>query len=197
MFTQAEPALERSQGGLGIGLSLVRGLVELHGGRVEAHSEGPGTGSHFIVTLPLAPPIAIDDVPGSVDEGPRAHPSRRVLVADDLRDGADTLVLLLRLDGHDAHAVYGGDEAVAAAEALRPDIVLLDIGMPRVNGYEAARRIRQAPWGQGITLIAATGWGQQADKALARQAGFDHHLTKPIEPERLRALVAAPRGATW
>ena len=105
-------------------------------------------------------------------------------------------MLLLRLDGHDAHAVYGGEEAVHAAATLRPDIVLLDIGMPRVNGYEAARRIRQAPWGASMTLIAATGWGQQHDKALARDAGFDHHLTKPIEPDRLRALIGtiAARG---
>jgi PAS domain S-box-containing protein len=196
MFTQAEPALERSQGGLGIGLSLVRGLTELHGGSVEAMSGGPGAGSTFKVTLPLASPSR-ERAPEVPVRAGAAMPARRVLVADDLRDGADTLALLLRLDGHDAHAVYGGDEAVEAAATLRPDIVLLDIGMPRVNGYEAARRIREAPWGASMTLIAATGWGQQHDKARAREAGFDHHLTKPIEPDHLRALIGripAPGG---
>jgi len=189
MFSQAAPALERSHGGLGIGLSLVRGLVDLHGGTVEARSAGPGQGSEFVVRLPLANggqtprrrPLAESDA--------TARPCR-ILVADDNRDTAESLAAMLRLMGHRVETADDGLGAVQAAAGTRPDIVLMDIGMPRMNGYEAARRIREQPWGVGLPLVALTGWGQEADRRRAFEAGFDHHLTKPVDPSSLRRLLA-------
>jgi PAS domain S-box-containing protein len=197
MFAQAAPALERSQGGLGIGLSLVKGLVEMHGGRVEAHSEGLGKGSEFVVRLPLScgPHAPGSPHPGGGEDA-TGRPARRILVADDNRDAADSLAMMLRLDGHEVHAVHDGQEAVEAAEWFRPDVVLLDIGMPKLNGYDACRRIRAQPWGQGILLAATTGWGQEEDKRRAMEAGFDCHLTKPVahaDLEKLLARLAAQR----
>jgi CheY-like chemotaxis protein len=196
MFAQAAPALERSQGGLGIGLSLVKGLVEMHGGRVEARSEGTGKGSEFVVRLPIScgPPAPESPHPGG--EGTTPRPARRILVADDNRDAADSLAMMLRLYGHEVHAVHDGQEAVEAAEWFRPDVALLDIGMPKLNGYDACRRIRAQPWGQGILLVATTGWGQEEDKRRAMEVGFDRHLTKPVahaDLEKLLAGVAAGR----
>ncbi len=190
MFSQATPALERAQGGLGIGLSLVRGLVEMHGGAVEARSDGPGKGSEFIVRLPLAPgPPDRGPSPAQGEKGAHA-PARRILVADDNPDAADSLALVLRLGGHEVHAVHNGQEAVEAAERMRPDLALLDIGMPGLNGYEAARRIRQRPGGEGVVLVAVTGWGQDDDKRKAAEAGFDRHLTKPVDPQALEEILA-------
>ncbi|HEV3006080.1 MAG TPA: PAS domain-containing protein, partial [Pirellulales bacterium] len=207
MFSQVAPALERSQGGLGIGLALVRGLVELHGGCVEARSAGPGRGSEFIVALPLvdsggrqrdsfggtsaeAPEPALQRQAGG---GERSHTGRkcRVLAADDLRDSVDSLAVMLRLMGHEFQTAYDGLEAVQAAAAFRPDVVLLDIGMPKMNGYEAARHIREQAWGKDMLLVALTGWGQEEDKRRAAEAGFDHHLTKPVDLEALQKLLAA------
>jgi PAS domain S-box-containing protein len=191
MFSQVAPALERSQGGLGIGLALVRGLVELHGGSTQAHSAGPGKGSEFTVRLPVgdapvqAPPETRVD-----GEKPCARPKCRILVADDLRDSVDSLAMMLRLAGHAIQVAHDGLEAVQAAATFRPDVVLLDIGMPKMNGYEAARHIRQQPWGKGMLLVALTGWGQEEDKRRAFEAGFDHHLTKPVEPAALEKLLA-------
>jgi CheY-like chemotaxis protein len=206
MFSQVAPALERSQGGLGIGLALVRGLVELHGGRVEARSAGPGRGSEFVVALPIvdsggrqrdsvvtsaeAPEPALQR-PGGGGENSRAGKKCRVLAADDLRDSVDSLAIMLRLMGHEFQTAGDGLEAVQAAAAFRPDVVLLDIGMPKMNGYEAARHIREQAWGQDMLLVALTGWGQDDDKRRAAEAGFDHHLTKPVSLDALQKLLAA------
>jgi PAS domain S-box-containing protein len=191
LFSQVNTALDRPRGGLGIGLALVRGLVELHGGTVEARSAGLGKGSEFRVTLPLArtPLRTTQEVP-VVEQGPAARP-RRLLVVDDNRDSAESLALLLRRRGHEVREAYDGQEALAAAESFRPDVVLLDIGLPGMNGYEVARRIRREPWSRGIVLVAVTGWGQEGDKRRSREAGIDHHLTKPVDLVRLSALLDA------
>jgi PAS domain S-box-containing protein len=194
MFSQAAPALERAQGGLGIGLSLVKGLVELHGGAIEARSDGPGRGSAFVVRLPVAdgpaPEPAAPEPAASCDAG------CRILVADDSPDAAGTMARLLQLLGHEVRTAADGQEAVEAADAFRPDVALLDIGMPRLNGYDAARRIRELPGGAEVTLVALTGWGSADDRRRSREAGFDAHLTKPVDPQALRDLLAsvAPRG---
>jgi PAS domain S-box-containing protein len=189
VFAQVDPALERSQSGLGIGLSLVRGLIQLHGGTVEAHSAGKGTGSEFIVRLPVAEPPAStrDNDAGQTNS---ALPPLRILVADDSRDAADSLSLMLRVQGHDVKTTYDGLEAVQAAATFRPEVALLDIGMPNLNGYDAARQLRAAPWGREVLLVAMTGWGKEEDKRRAAEAGFDHHLTKPVEPAALEGVLA-------
>ena len=194
MFSQVAPALERSQGGLGIGLALVKGLVEMHGGSVVASSAGPGKGSQFVVRLPICKgsPGPKDLPPGNGDGV--AHPTKKkILVVDDNRDAADSLTMMLRLLGHEIHAAHDGLEAVEAASVFRPDVVLLDIGLPKLNGYEAARRIREQPWGRKMVLVAISGWGQEDDKRHASQAGIDHHLTKPVIPADLERLLAGVR----
>jgi PAS domain S-box-containing protein len=196
MFSQVAPALERSHGGLGIGLALVRGLVGLHGGRVDARSAGPGRGSEFTVRLPVLDTARPAGPEAGADGATScAGPRRRILVADDLRDSVDSLAMMLRLAGHDIETAHDGLEAVHAAATFRPDVVLLDIGMPKMNGYEAARHIRQQPWGQGMLLVALTGWGQEEDKRRTSEAGFDHHLTKPVEPGALEKLLAGLKPA--
>lgn len=189
MFSQVNSSLERSQGGLGIGLTLVRRLVELHGGRVEARSGGIGTGSEFIVRLPVVQSAAA--APGAVAEGRPAASALRVLVVDDNQDAAVSLAALLELMDNEVHTAHDGLAAFAAAAALRPDVVLLDIGLPGLNGFEVARRIRAEPWGQGMRLIAMTGWGQDSDKQKSQAAGFDHHLVKPVEPTALVRLLGS------
>lgn len=197
MFSQAEPALARSQGGLGIGLSLVKTLVELHGGSIVAASDGPGRGSEFRVRLPVlvvAPQQTTASAAG--EKKPEASPKQRLLVVDDNVDAAMSLSILLRRMGHDVCTAYDGLEAVQAAAAFRSDVVLLDIGLPKMNGYEAAREIRRQPGGDCVTLIALTGWGQEEDKRRAVEAGFDHHITKPVDVRALGQLlqsVAASR----
>jgi signal transduction histidine kinase len=194
MFSQGAPALERSQGGLGIGLSLVKGLVEMHGGNVEAHSDGPGKGSEFIVRLPVVDTLAQSSLPAERSTVEPAHFSpSRILVVDDNRDSVETLGMVLKLQGHDVHTARDGLEAVQAAAAFRPNLVLLDIGLPKMNGYEAARRIREHEWGKSMALIAMTGWGQEEDKRRAFEAGFDHHMTKPVDPAVLERLLAELR----
>src|SRR4051812_18665475 len=187
MFSQVRTVDDRSDGGLGIGLALSRGLIELHGGRLDAHSQGPGTGSEFVVRLPAtsqaqAAPVAISAPEES------ALKRRRVLIADDNIDAGESLAMLLRLDGHDVELASNGPQAVELFDQMKPEIAILDIGMPGLNGYEVARRIRQKAQ-KSVTLIAVTGWGQEADKAQAAAAGFDHHFTKPVEPAVLSALV--------
>jgi CheY-like chemotaxis protein len=188
MYSQAVPARERAQGGLGIGLSLVRGLVDMHGGNVEARSEGPGCGSEFIVRLPLL--HATGPAVAPPEREATATPLR-VLVADDNNDAAQTLAVLLEVMGHDVRVAVDGQEAVDTAVGYGPDVVLLDIGMPRMDGYAAARRIREKL--PAVVLIAVTGWGRREDMREAVAAGFDHHLVKPVHPEQLARLLATVR----
>ena len=190
MFGQVESALNRSQGGQGIGLSLAKGLVEMHGGTICARSAGPGRGSEFEVRLPLASRTApIESYAVGREPDASADRTYRILVADDLRDTTDSLAALLQSLGHLVHVAYDGAQALQLAEALRPEVVLLDLGMPKLNGYEVCRRIRAAPWGGRMTLIAQTGWGQQEDRRRSKEAGFDHHLLKPVEPSALVSLL--------
>jgi CheY-like chemotaxis protein/two-component sensor histidine kinase len=198
IFFQVSHEPERSKGGLGIGLSLVRGLVELHGGTVSARSDGPGRGSEFSVRLPLAAGgRAVGASPPSPSPPPPASPgSARILIVDDNVDAAETLAMVLALDGHDVTVAHDGARGLQLAEESRPQLVLLDIGLPKLNGYEVARRIRQQPWGRAMTLVAITGWGQEDDKRRAREAGFDLHLTKPIAPGALDRLLATTTRRT-
>ncbi len=194
LFTQVTHPAERSQGGLGIGLSLVEGLVRLHGGSVEARSEGPQKGSEFIVYLPrtrssAAPPA---HVPAEQCPQARAGQTQRILVVDDNRDAAETLAELLNMLGNEVVVALDGNSAVARTAQFQPDVVLLDIGLPDINGYEVARRVRQLEGIRQPRLIALTGWGQQQDKRLAAQAGFDEHWTKPVDIARLQALSRNP-----
>jgi signal transduction histidine kinase/CheY-like chemotaxis protein len=182
MFTQVDHSLERRQGGLGIGLTLVRTLVQLHGGTVEAYSAGPGHGSEFVVRLPVADP----EPQPAVDESAEPPPCR-VLLVDDNEDLANSMARLLRLVGHDVHLAHDGLAAVDAAIAVRPDVVLMDIGLPKLNGFEAGRRIREQ-LGAGVVMIALTGWGQDEDRDRSHAAGFDHHVTKPVKYETLEKL---------
>ena len=187
MFSQVKSAQDRSEGGLGIGLALATGLVRLHGGTLQVRSEGVGRGCEFIVQMPRR---SVGDAPqgsAGVASGPSLR--RRVLIADDNRDAADSLAMLLRLEGHEVAVVHDGRQAVASIDSFRPEVALLDIGMPELNGYEVAQRIRQGPLGSSITLIAVTGWGQASDKARAAEAGFNHHLTKPIEFDALGRML--------
>jgi CheY-like chemotaxis protein len=188
MFTQAEPSAE-GPAGLGIGLTLVRSFVHLHGGTVEARSEGPGTGSEFVVRLPVVVVAAAEETRPSRAAG--AAPPRRVAVVDDNEDSAEGLAILLRLEGHEVATAHDGLEAVALAERFRPDVVFLDIGLPGISGYEAARRIRALPGGQQMRLVALTGWGQQEDRRKSAEAGFDRHLVKPVDPEELVGALDA------
>ena len=190
MFTRIESELGRAEGGLGIGLALAKGLVQLHGGRLEVNSAGPGRGSEFLICLPRALIVEVSppsELSSNAGERPGTLP-RRILVADDNRDAADSLGMLLKLSGHEVHLAHTGAEAFEAAKRSRPDIGVFDIGMPDFDGYELAERIRREAWGKKITLIAVTGWGQESDKRRALSAGFDHHLTKPIEPDQLERL---------
>jgi PAS domain S-box-containing protein len=190
MFSQATSALARAEGGLGIGLALVKGLVELHGGRVEAHSEGLGLGSVFTVLLPhslLASPVNEGNTEPVTGES--AAPGIRLVLADDNRDSVESLKLLLELDGYTVYAAHDGAEAIERITSLRPTAALLDIGMPKFNGYEVAAHVRAQPWGREVVLIALTGWGQAQDRKRASEAGFDHHLTKPVDHETVLAVL--------
>jgi PAS domain S-box-containing protein len=191
LFAQAGTALERSEGGLGIGLALAQGLLALHGGSIEAQSEGRHHGSRFDVRLPVSPATLETPVAPPVQESPASTSRLRVVVADDNRDSAELSAALLGLWGHDAYTGHTGREALDLAAQHRPHVSLLDIGMPDLNGYEVAAEIRKVPWGQRMLLIAVTGWGREEDKKRALSAGFDHHLTKPIDPNKLRALLQA------
>jgi CheY-like chemotaxis protein len=189
MFSQVAPALERSQDGLGIGLSLVRGLVELHGGTIEARSDGQGLGSEFIVRLPTSQLPAHSAPPPPKTEISIRPVTCRVLIVDDNRDAADSLATVLKLQGHEVSTAYDGLEAIETAELFRPEAVLLDIGLPKMDGYETARRFRKHSWGKKSLLIALTGWGQDEDRQQASQAGFDYHLRKPAEPQEIQELL--------
>jgi PAS domain S-box-containing protein len=194
-FTQVDRSLERSQGGLGIGLTIVKRLVEMHGGSVEAHSDGYGKGSEFVVRLPVVLSLAGEQPPD--DAGP-ARPSarRRILVADDNRDSATSLAMMLQVMGNETRTAFDGLEALDVAAAFRPDVILLDIGMPRLNGYDACRRIREQPWGKDLVLVAVTGWGQDEDRRRSQESGFNSHLVKPVEPADLEKLLAGLQAGT-
>jgi signal transduction histidine kinase len=197
MFRQVDRSLERAQGGLGIGLTLVRRLVELHGGSVEAHSEGPGKGSDFVVHLPLAPSPAGATGNGDPSAAPGQSLRRRVLLVDDNRDAADSLAMLLRLLGHEVHVAFDGAAALQEASARRPEVVLLDIGLPKLNGYEVAARLRAEPALRCVCLVALTGWGQEGDRQRALESGFDHHMLKPVDLavlEKLLGSLGKPAG---
>jgi signal transduction histidine kinase/ActR/RegA family two-component response regulator len=197
LFHQAQRSLDRAQGGLGLGLTLVRRLVVMHGGSVEARSEGPGRGSEFIVRLP-ALPVRSEAVPSQAPSGEvfPALPHRRILVVDDNRDAADTLAALLELGGHEVQTAYEGRRAVEKAEQFVPDIVFLDIGLPGLDGYEVARAVRDCLGPATPRLIAVTGYGSRTDRERALGAGFDDHLAKPVElADLVRTLADAPRPA--
>jgi PAS domain S-box-containing protein len=189
MFSQVDRSLERSQGGLGIGLTLVKKLVEMHGGVVKAYSAGPNQGSEFIVRLPLTTDKQIQE-PQPMNGEKVTSSKLRILVVDDNRDSAEMLSMVLKALGNETCTAHDGLEAIDMAAEYRPDIVFMDIGMPKLNGYEAARRIREQPWGKRMVLVALTGWGQEEDKQRTKEAGFDHHLVKPVEPDILRRLLA-------
>jgi CheY-like chemotaxis protein len=196
MFSQVDRSLERSAGGLGIGLALVKGLVEMHGGTVEAASPGPGQGAELTVRLPVLEVREEDSLEPEAEEPSGASGAkRRILVVDDHQDSAASLALMLRLLGNDIRVARDGLEAVAVAERFRPQVVLMDLGMPRLNGYDATRRIREQPWGGEALIIALTGWGQDADRVKSREAGCDGHLVKPVELPQLERLLAELQGA--
>ena len=197
LFTQADRSLDRSQGGLGIGLSLARGLVEMHGGTLDAYSEGAGRGSAFVVRLPLAKVLAPTAPPRPAPLGAaQGIVARRVLVVEDNPDAAEAMRMLLAGIGHQVTLCGDGIEAVEIARESRPEVVLLDIGLPGLDGYEVARRLRAAPETAHAHLIAVSGYGQQKDRALSQAAGFDQHLVKPVEPARLAELIATlPRSS--
>ena len=183
LFTQVDRAYSRTQGGLGIGLTLVKRLVDMHGGQVEAYSEGPGSGSEFVVRLPVANPSGIAAARPAAT--PASIAQQRILVVDDNRDAANSLGMLLQLQGADVHVVHDGPAALDALTTYRPSVVLLDIGMPGMDGYEVARRARSQTEGRDITLIALTGWGQDKDRRLSKDASIDYHLIKPVEYQAL------------
>lgn len=189
MFAQLDRSIERATGGLGIGLALVKGLVEMHGGTVTAQSGGAGQGSTFTVTLPVIHPEEPAAAPPAENLHAAAGPQRRILVVDDNHDGAESLAMMLELLNNDVQIAHDGVEAVHQAELFRPHLILMDIGMPRLNGYEATRRIRQEPWGRNITIIALTGWGQEVDRARSQEAGCNGHLVKPMNRADLQKLL--------
>ena len=195
MFSQVDRSLERAQGGLGIGLSLVQRLVELHGGTVDARSDGDGRGSRFVVRLPVAPCLGGEYPRQDAAEPPRATSCGRVLVVDDNRDSAESLALLLSMIGYETQTAHDGLEALDVAASFKPDVMLLDIGMPKLNGYDVCRRLRQQPWGARMVVVAMTGWGQDEDRRRSLAAGFDAHLVKPVDPSTLGSLLAGMTAA--
>jgi CheY-like chemotaxis protein/nitrogen-specific signal transduction histidine kinase len=191
IFTQVDRSLEKSQGGLGIGLSIAKRLVEMHGGTIEARSDGHGRGSEFIVRLPARTGSPAQAQPEASAEPKPAKMRHRILVADDNPDSATTLSLMLEVLGNEVFVAHDGVEALDLARRHRPQAILLDIGMPRMNGYDACARIRAEPWGREPLIVALTGWGQEEDKNRSRAAGFDRHLVKPVEPATLEKIIEA------
>lgn len=194
MFSQVDSNLDRAQGGLGIGLTLVRRLVEMHGGAIEAHSDGPGLGSEFIVRLPVLTEGARPKIDSRDKTASGESPKRRILVVDDNQDAAMSLGMMLRIMGNEVRTAHDGLAAIDAAAEFLPEMILLDIGLPKLNGYDVCRRIRDQSWSNGIVIIALTGWGQEDDRRRSADAGFNHHLVKPVDLAALESLLAAPRG---
>ncbi len=190
MFTQVDSSLERTRGGLGIGLALVKGIIELHGGTVSAQSDGRGAGSEFRVTLPAVhgSEMATGTEPARTAAA-RSKAPRRVLIADDNHDTAEMASMLLEMLGHETRIAHDGVEALAIADAFEPEVVFLDIGMPRLNGYDTCRQLRERPWAKRTLIVACSGWGQEEDRRKSRDAGFDHHLVKPVSPELITSLL--------
>ena len=196
MFAQVDRSLEKSQGGLGIGLNIVKRLAEMHDGSIVAESGGHGAGSRFVVRLPVMLTVTADgpddDNIVTMDKPAR----RRILVVDDNRDGATSLAEMMDIMGNDTQTAFDGLEAVAVAETFRPDVILMDIGMPKLNGYEACRRIREQPWGRNVVLVAQTGWGQEDDRRKSQEAGFDFHIVKPVDPAALETMLVEFKATT-
>ena len=188
MFMQVDLSSERSQGGLGIGLTLVKRLIEMHGGKIEAQSAGEGQGSEFIVTLPVVHRPAEISVPTAYDV-PESGQHRRILIVDDNVDSADSLAMLLQITGNETYMAHDGAEALQAIEKYRPEVVLLDIGLPKLSGHDVCRRAREEAWGKDIFFIALTGWGQDDDRRRSAEAGFNGHLVKPVDHDKLMALL--------
>ena len=193
MFTRVERSTERVHAGLGIGLALVKSIVDMHGGCVEARSEGDGGGTEFTVRLPV-----LVDTAAVVEQSPAAAIAarpcqKRVLIVDDNQAAANLLSTVVERLGNVVRVAYDGQEAIEVADGFKPDIVLMDLAMPRLDGYEAARHIRGQPWGQEMMLVALSGWGQDGHKKRAQEAGFDHHLVKPADPGQLERLLANGR----
>jgi two-component system CheB/CheR fusion protein len=193
MFMQGQSSLDRAEGGIGVGLTLVRRLTELHGGRVDVSSPVGDKGSEFVIRLPTLSgrPRRDADQPAPLARPHRSTARRRIVVVDDNVDSAQSLALLLEYDGHEVCVAHAGDAAIDAARGFRPHVVLLDIGLPGMNGYDVARRLRVDPEVPALTLVALTGYGQDEDRERSRAAGFDHHLTKPVEYDRLAALLGS------
>ncbi|MEO8268940.1 MAG: PAS domain S-box protein [Aureliella sp.] len=195
LFSQVDDNMERAQGGLGIGLNLVQRLVAMHDGSVEARSDGPGQGSEFTVRLPV-PKLLQQAAPVQHEDSLAVTAQRRILVVDDNRDSAMSLGMMLKLKGNEIEMAHDGLAAVEAAERFRPDMILLDIGLPKLNGYDACRRIRKQPWSDDIEIVALTGWGQEEDRRRSKEAGFDHHLVKPVELAALETLLSVTHTRT-
>ncbi len=193
LFVQVDHASTKAQGGLGIGLTLVKNLVEMHNGTVEARSEGLGKGSEFIVRLPISEQQLNQEHRAASDQQahkPLSPSGYRILVVDDNQDAANSLSMLLRFQGHEVRVAFSGVAALEMTKTYTPDLVLMDIGMPRMDGYETARRIREKPNLKKVVLVALTGWGQQEDRRRTAEAGFNHHLVKPPEPKILEGILA-------
>jgi CheY-like chemotaxis protein len=191
LFTQAHQTLDRTQGGLGLGLTLVRQLVELHGGSVQAFSAGPGKGSEFSLRLPIAAEVPEVGVSVAKAVQVREIVPQRILVVEDNINSAEMLVALLQIDGHEVQVAHEGPIAVELARVFRPGVVLLDIGLPKMDGFEVARQLRSFPETREATLIAVSGYGQAADRQHSKDAGFDHHLVKPVDRKTLTSLLAS------
>lgn len=189
MFAQVEGALSRSRGGLGIGLNLAKRLVEMHGGSIQARSDGVDKGSEFIVRLPIVVEVPEGSARRDDVELPRMGSELRILVVEDNKDAAESLAIVLRLMGHNAMVAYDGEEAIVAAEDFRPQVTLCDVGLPKLNGYDVARALRRQPGGEAMLLIAVTGWGQEHDKRQTKAAGFDRHMVKPVDVQALMRML--------